>query len=90
MDKEQERAYASHHMEKYGIKPCPFCGGSAFLEKNHRAFVNGQTAIMCFVRCVECNARSGREKLSDYGRKETSAEARNAAVKAWNRRISDG
>lgn len=90
MDREQERAYARHHMEKYGLKPCPFCGGSAYIEKKHRAFVDGQTCLVAFVRCVECNARSGRQKLSDYGRTAKSVEAVQAAVEAWNRRKSDG
>ena len=86
MDKEQDRAYARHHMEKYGLLPFPFCGGNAYLEKKHRAFVGGETCLVAFVRCVECNARSGRKKLSDYGRTAISAEAVHDAVAAWNRR----
>ena len=76
-------------MEKYGLKPCPHCGGNAYLEKKQRAFINGETCLVAFVRYVECNARSGRYKLSDYGCTATSAEARNAAIETWNRRVSD-
>ena len=86
MEKELERQYAQHHMEKYGLKPCPFCGGAAYLEKKHRAFVNAKTTIVTFVRCVECNARAGREKMEDYGRTSTSGEAIRKAIENWNER----
>ena len=69
---------------------CPFCGGRAALEKAHRAFVNGETTRVAFVRCSECNARSGRVKLSDYGRTSTSGEAQAKAIAAWNRRCRNG
>ena len=87
MDKELERKYAMHHMEKYGIDPCPFCGGAAYLEKKSRAFVGGETCIVTFVRCVECNARSGRIKVSDFGKVKTySPEASRMAIQKWNMR----
>lgn len=87
-DKSREKEYAAYSMKKYGLKSCPFCGGLAYLEKKHRAFVDGQTTIVTFVRCIECNARSGRERLSDYGRTAASAEAINNAIKNWNKRES--
>lgn len=68
------------------LLPCPFCGGKAYLENHHRAFINGETTRVAFVRCTICNARSGREKLTDYGRTSFSAEAEQKAIKAWNRR----
>lgn len=68
------------------LLPCPFCGGKAILEYNHRAFIKKQTTKVAFVRCKECNARSGRFKLSDYGHTSYSVEANNAAIEAWNRR----
>ena len=88
IDMEREREYAKHCMEKYGIKPCPFCGGSAYLEKHHRAFIDGQTTIVSFIRCVECNARSGREKLSDYGKSSKSSEAQQKVINKWNARCA--
>ncbi|MBR3020437.1 MAG: Lar family restriction alleviation protein [Clostridia bacterium] len=86
MDKELERGFAEHHQKKYGLLPCPFCGGLAYLEKSHRAFIGGKTCLVTFVRCVECNARSGREKISDYGKTSRSMEASNKVIEKWNRR----
>ena len=72
------------------LKPCPFCGGRAVLEKAHRAFIDAKTARVAFVRCTVCNARSGREKLSDYGHTATSNEANMKVIAAWNRRVNNG
>ena len=69
---------------------CPFCGGEAHLERNQRAFIGGQTTRVAFVRCTACEARSGRFELRTYGCSNSSAEARSAAVSAWNRRVNDG
>ena len=68
------------------LKPCPHCGGAAYLERNHRAFINAQTTRVAFVRCTVCNARSGRYKLEEDGDPDHPAEARRMAVEAWNRR----
>ena len=68
------------------LKPCPFCGGEAYLEKSHRAFVDAKTTRVSFVRCTVCNARSGRVKLSDYGRTAHSDKAEQKAVEKWNTR----
>lgn len=70
------------------LKPCPFCGGPAYLETNHRAFIKGETTKVAYVRCTECNARSGRYELRDFGCTSTSGEANRLAVEAWNRRVS--
>ncbi len=68
------------------LKNCPFCGGESILEYNHRAFINGQTTKVSFVRCKVCNARSGRFKLTDFGCTSHSKEANEKAVDAWNKR----
>lgn len=68
------------------LKPCPFCGGKAYLERHHRAFINGETSIVTYVRCTVCNARSGREKIADYGRTSRSSEAERKVIEAWNKR----
>lgn len=71
----------------YYLKPCPYCGGAAVLEKKHRAFIEAKTTRVAFVRCSVCNARSGRYKLEDYGSPNHSTEAERKAVEAWNRRV---
>lgn len=73
----------------YNLKPCPFCGGRAYLETSHRAFVNSETTRVAFVRCTVCNARSGRERLEDYGCTSKSKEANEKVIAAWNRRVID-
>ena len=72
---------------QYELKPCPHCGGKAYLERSHRAFINAQTTRVAFVRCTECSARSGRFLLRDYGHTSSSLEAEEAAVRAWNLRV---
>ena len=78
-----------YESELYKILPCPFCGGKAVLEKSHRAFINAKTTRVAFVRCVECNARSGRVNLADYGCTSTSRDANLKAIAAWNRRVTN-
>lgn len=68
------------------ILPCPFCGGKPYLERSHRAFVEGITSRVALVRCTQCEARSGRVKLSDYGHTSHSIEADLAVIEKWNRR----
>ena len=69
------------------LKPCPFCGGKAFLERSHRAFINAETTKVAFVRCTKCNARSGRVNLSDYEKTSRSTEAETKAIYSWNNRV---
>lgn len=68
------------------LKPCPFCGGEPYLERKHRAFIEGQTTRVALVRCTSCNARSGRFELRDYGCSSSCEQACYDAAVAWNRR----
>lgn len=72
------------------LKPCPFCGGKPHLEKNHRAFIKSETTRVAFVRCHNCNARTERFELRDFGHTSFSYEANKKAIEAWNRRVNDG
>ena len=68
------------------LKPCPFCGGKAYLEGQARGFVNGSSTRVAYVRCTVCNARSGRIDIADFGRSSHSIDAEREAVAKWNRR----
>ncbi len=68
------------------LKPCPFCGGEAYLETRHRAFVKAQTTRVAYVRCTKCEARSARFELKAYGCSSSSAEANRKAIEAWEMR----
>ena len=72
------------------LKPCPFCGGNPYLETRHRAFIQAQTTRVAFVRCTECEARTQRIPLVDFGCTSFSFEANKKAIEAWNRRTEDG
>lgn len=74
---------------KYNLKPCPFCGGKARLEKSSRGFIEGKSTRIAYVYCLECNARSPRFKLEDFGSTSHSMKANELAIEAWNRR-TDG
>lgn len=69
------------------IKKCPFCGGEPYLESHHRAFINAQSTRVAFVRCRQCNARTERFKLEDFGCTSRSLKANEKAIEAWNRRV---
>ena len=57
-----------------------------YLEESQRGFVNGESTRVCFVRCRDCNARSPRVDIKEFGRTSHSAEAIKIVVDAWNRR----
>lgn len=69
-------------MHNYLLLPCPFCGGRAYIEKHHRSFVKAESTHVSLVRCMECNAKTGKFDHREYGR----SAACSAAVEAWNRR----
>lgn len=71
------------------LKPCPFCGGEAYIEDSHRAFIRGESTKVAYVRCRRCNARTSRYELAKYGGMSKSAEAVRLAIRAWNRRVPE-
>ena len=69
------------------LKSCPFCGGEAYLEKSSRVYYRGKTEKAANVRCLNCQARTGKVMISDYGFTSHSKEAEDKAVEMWNRRV---
>ena len=69
------------------VKSCPFCGGKPYIEESQRGFVGGKSTHVCFVRCRDCNARSERVNIEDYGHTSRSSEAIERVVAAWNARV---
>lgn len=65
------------------LKPCPFCGGEAYMAQNYL----GQK----YVWCAECGAGVWGKDTEDW-RVATMGErrAKKAAADAWNRRVNDG
>ena len=59
------------------IKPCPFCGGDAYVVR----YSNDKTMLMSEVRCVRCGVRTGQRLCWD---------GYEPAVEVWNRRCDDG
>ena len=78
-----------HKMFKYELKRCPFCGGHGILEYNHRAFIHGESTKVTFVRCGDCNARTARYELRDFGCSSHSSEACHMAIDQWNQRYEE-
>lgn len=66
------------------LKSCPFCGGKPYIESRSRAFIDGETTHVAYVRCSECNARTERFPNSIGAR-----ESVRLAVDAWNKRFDN-
>ena len=63
------------------LKPCPFCGGEAYIE-------NDFSDYSFMVRCLVCGAktRTFMTGLNDIPIDDEIA-AQNLAAEAWNRRV---
>ena len=55
------------------LKPCPFCGGRACVNRNR--YVG--------VECLECGAKARSTKCTEGN------EARDVVTKRWNSRVAD-
>lgn len=83
-----------------GLKPCPFCGGEAWLrEKTLRLFgichntgeKKARIAMYCY--CGKCKARggvaTGTFEYDVYISAKDREELKKRAIEAWNRRVTD-
>ena len=63
------------------LKPCPFCGGEAEIQEEHRWITGVNKGFHWkYVSCRKCNNRTAGYEWDEE--KEM--------VKAWNRRANDG
>ena len=56
------------------LKPCPFCGGEAFVQKFR---IEGTGRFFISVVCRACFAQTGHHTKESY------------AIEAWNRRVRE-
>lgn len=70
-------------MKDTELKPCPFCGGRA----EPRNYVDRcvPSHSVAYVRCIECGAET-----TSYTDNKGNFEYMHNAIKAWNRRTSNG
>lgn len=72
-------------MKEAELKPCPYCGGKAILDKKTECWGHGMYITEHYVRCTECHARGRSEAEYDMKREECI----NKCQEAWNRRATD-
>lgn len=68
---------------KENLKPCPFCGGKAFLERADKAKVGSRRMKVIYARCGNCWARTGRMAYMD-DEIDSRLKAKRDAITAWN------
>ena len=66
------------------MKPCPFCGKDHIVINAYEHSDRDVCKWVCSVFCANCFAGT-----SNHGFDWTEDEAKEKAVKAWNRRTSD-
>lgn len=83
------------------LKPCPFCGGKAYLEhsgiKEIRNQNNADLITAWFVRCRNCGTEKRGGNSEYYFCKDETLkladphfDGRRMAIEVWNRRADDG
>ena len=73
------------------LKPCPFCGNEVNVEKIPLWYGNGHGYSGCYefkIKCENCGCTVDQPKNDSIYRSEE--KARENAIEAWNRRVSDG
>lgn len=74
------------------LKPCPFCGGEAKVEKVHPSFMLKKFHYLYFAAgCTKCYATTPlfrtRKTGSPLMNEHCDEEAKEKAIIAWNRRV---
>ena len=68
------------------IKPCPFCGGAAYLTTNYSARIKRH---FVFCKCDICGGQSKAYTSETDPAEGWNNEACDAAIRAWNTRKYD-
>ncbi len=72
------------------LKPCPFCGNEVKVRKIPLWYGNGHGYKDCYefdIQCKKCGCRIDFHENDSIYRSEEKAKEN--AIKAWNRRMSD-
>ena len=73
------------------LKPCPFCGKEAIIQKKSSGQGNGKYTASFFIGCDSCKIGFTRESTFVLDCDEVSfiRNGYEEAIKAWNRRAND-
>lgn len=79
-------------MNEKELKPCPFCGGEAFLKDGKPTTFGTFEALVICKNCSASVVGVSRINFKTYGFKEKNGYdiAQEQAIKAWNRRADNG
>ena len=83
-----------------GLKPCPFCGGEAWIREKTlrllgRNIITGKAKarISMYCYCGKCKARggvaTGTYEYAVYFSADEREQLKKRAIEAWNRRATD-
>ena len=76
------------------LKPCPFCGGKAKINKCTMELPFSEERNAFSVFCTECGCSPFEfDEINlyyNYDWKEREDKLKNQAIEAWNRRVNNG
>lgn len=78
-------------MNEKELKPCPFCGGEAFLKYGKPATFGTFEVLVICKKCSASVAGVSRINFKTHGFKEKNGYdiAQQQAIKSWNRRADN-
>lgn len=70
------------------LKPCPFCGGEGKVKAAKKDYIGFTIWCECKKCCAKTNGYCPDLKIEDLAI-ENIDSCKNAAIKAWNKRVND-